>query len=131
MVRVLLRNPRIVLTPVLRADLLAGDIGSRLIAILAAIGRGHTVVVTALRSDPAPGTNREAGRAMDIGAVGGQRCDGRRTGGCARLVRELAVVEGPLRATELIYCWDPGGPADARGFARADRCDHIRWGLDG
>ena len=49
---------------------------------------------------------------------------------CARLVRELAAVEGPLRSTELIYCWDPDGPADPRGFARADHCDHIHWGLD-
>jgi len=43
-------------------------------------------------------------------------------------VRELAAVEGPLRSTELIYCWDPDGPADPRGFARADHCDHIHWG---
>jgi hypothetical protein len=45
-------------------------------------------------------------------------------------VRELAAVHGPLRATELIYCWDPDGPADPRGFARADHCDHIHWGMD-
>jgi hypothetical protein len=37
-------------------------------------------------------------------------------------------MTGPLRSTELIDCWDPDGPADARGFARADRCDHIHWG---
>ena len=29
-----------------------------------------------------------------------------------------------------IYCWDPDGPADPRGFARADHCDHIHWGMD-
>jgi hypothetical protein len=33
--------------------------------------------------------------------------------------------------TELIYCWDPDGPADPRGFARADHCDQIHWGMDG
>lgn len=60
----------------------------------------HTVVITALRADHYPGTNHEAGR------------------------------EGPLRSTELIYCWDPDGPSDPRGFARADHCDHIHWGLD-
>jgi hypothetical protein len=100
-------------------------------ATLAAIGERHTVVITALRADYHPGTNHEGGRAMDIGAVDGQRCDGRRTGACAQLVRELAAVGGEMRATELIYCWDSDGPADPRGFARADHCDHVHWGLDG
>jgi hypothetical protein len=130
-VRGLLHDPRIVLTPVQRTDLLAGGIDPRLLATLAAIGERHTVVITALRADHHPGTNHEAGRAMDIGAVDGQRCDGRRTGACAQLVRELAAVEGQMRATELIYCWDSDGPADPRGFARADHCDHVHWGLDG
>ena len=130
-VRELLRNPRIMLTPVQRADLLAGGIDPRLVTTLAVIGRRHMVVITALQSDHYPGTNHEAGRAMDIGAVDGERCSGRRTGACAQLVRELAALEGPLRSTELIYCWDPDGPADPRGFARADHCDHIHWGLDG
>ena len=47
---------------------------------------------------------------MDIGAVDGEICRGARTGACADLVRELAALDGPLRATELIYCWDPDGP---------------------
>jgi hypothetical protein len=40
------------------------------------------------------------------------------------------AATGPLRSTELIYCWDPDGPSDPRGFARADHCDHIHWGMD-
>jgi hypothetical protein len=68
--------------------------------------------------------------AMDIGAVDGEVCRGARTGACAKLVRELAGVTGSLRSTELIYCWDPDGPAEPRGFARADHCDHIHWGMD-
>ena len=67
---------------------------------------------------------------MDIGAVDGEICTGIRHGSCAQLVRELAAVESPLRSTELIYCWDPDGPVDPRGFARADHCDHIHWGMD-
>ena len=47
---------------------------------------------------------------MDIGAVDGEICRGGRRGACAQLVRELAAVEGRLRSTELIYCWDPDGP---------------------
>jgi hypothetical protein len=35
-----------------------------------------------------------------------------------------------LRSTELIYCWDPDGPSDPRGFARADHCDHVHVGFD-
>ena len=48
----------------------------------------------------------------------------------AGLEGTLAAMTGPLRSTELIYCWDPDGPADPRGFARADHCDHIHWGMD-
>jgi hypothetical protein len=129
-VRELLANLRVVLTPVQRADLLAGRIDPRLVTTLAAIGRRHSVVITALASDHYPGTNHEAGRAMDIGAVDGEVCSGGRRGACAQLAHELAAVEGELRSTELIYCWDPDGPGDPRGFARADHCDHIHWGMD-
>lgn len=131
-----LHNPRITLTGVQRSDLRSGTIDPRLVATLAWIGRRHSVTITALKSDhsrfTAGGTvsNHAAGRAMDIGAVDGEVCRGTRTGRCADLVRELARVAGPLRSTELIYCWDPDGPGDPRGFARADHCDHIHWGMD-
>jgi hypothetical protein len=130
-VRELLENPRILLTPLQRADLQSGTIDERLLGTLAAIGRRHTVMITALKSDHYPGTNHEAGRAMDIGMVDGEICRGARTGPCADLVRELAAMEGPLRATELIYCWEPDSRDDPRGFARSDHCDHIHWGMDG
>jgi Transglycosylase SLT domain len=129
-VREILTNPRIILTPIQRADLQAGGIDARLLSTLAWIGRHHSVVITALRADHHPGTNHEAGRALDIGAVDGEICRGGHRGACAKLVRELAAVEGHLRSTELIYCWDPDGPADPRGLARADHCDHIHWGMD-
>jgi hypothetical protein len=131
-----LGDPRIVLTPLQRADFRAGLIDPRLVSALAAIARRHTVVITALRSDHSTYTvggalsNHSAGRAFDIGAVDGEVCRGTRSGACAKLVRDLAAAEGPLRSTELIYCWDPDGPADPRGFARADHCDHIHWGID-
>ena len=102
----------------------------------AAIARHHSIVVTALKSDHSTYTvdgnvsNHSAGRAMDIGAVDGEVCQGTRAGHCADLVRELAALKGPLRSTELIYCWDLDGP-DPRGFARADHCDHIHVGWDG
>ena len=70
-------------------------------------------------------------RSLAIGAVDSEICRGTRTGRCADLVRELAAMTGPLRSTELIYCWDPDGPSDPRGFARADHCDHMHVGWDG
>jgi hypothetical protein len=75
-------------------------------------------------------SNHFAGRAMDIGAVDGEICRGTHTGRCADLVHQLAAVSGELRSTELIYCFDPDGPGDPRGFARADHCDHIHVGWD-
>jgi hypothetical protein len=132
-----LREPRIVLTPIQRADLRGGLIDPRVVSILATVAAQHTIVITALRSDPSTKTvdgnlsNHAAGRAFDIGAVDGERCRGTRTGRCADLVCELAAMHGTLRSTELIYCWDPDVPADARGFARADHCDHIHVGWDG
>jgi hypothetical protein len=51
--------------------------------------------------------------------------------GCVDLVRELAAVTGPSRSSELIYFSKPDGPLDPGGFARADHCDQIHWGMDG
>ena len=132
-----LTGSRVTLTPIQRTDLRTGQIDPRVISTLAWIARRHTIIVTALKSDHSTLTvdgnvsNHSAGRAVDIGAVDGEICRGTRTGRCADLVRELAAVTGELRSTELIYCWDPDGPNDPRGFARADHCDHIHVGYDG
>ncbi|MDA0165652.1 lytic transglycosylase domain-containing protein [Solirubrobacter ginsenosidimutans] len=127
----------ITLTPIQRGDVRSGTLDPRVLAIMADMGKRHAIVVTALKSDHSTYTvdgnvsNHSAGRAMDIGAVDGEVCRGIRTGRCANLVHELAAMTGPLRSTELIYCWDPDGPDDPRGFARADHCDHIHVGWDG
>ncbi|MBE2317820.1 transglycosylase SLT domain-containing protein [Solirubrobacter sp. CPCC 204708] len=128
-VRELLDNRRLIFTVGQRADLRAGGFDARLLSTLAWIGERRSIVVTSLRADHSPGTNHEAGRAFDIGAVDGEVCRGGRRGACADLVRELAAVTGPTRSTELIYCWDPD-PADPGMFARGDHCDHIHWGMD-
>jgi hypothetical protein len=79
---------------------------------------------------PISGTNHEAGRAADIGAMDGVLCNGSRHGPCAEVVRELAVIEGEMRPTELIYAWDPD-PADPRDFADPiGHDDHIHVGWD-
>ena len=75
-------------------------------------------------------SNHSAGRAMDIGAVDGEICRGTRTGPAPSSCASSPRSPARCASTELIYCWDPDGPADPRGFARADHCDHIHWGMD-
>lgn len=129
-----LGNPRIQLTGIQRVDLATGLIDPRVVALLAWLGRSHALVVTALRSDHSLYTsegyvsNHAFGRAVDIGAVDGEACTGTRSGACGRLAVALAAVAGPLRSTELIYCFDPDGPLRPDAFARADHCDHIHIG---
>lgn len=136
-VAAVLRNPRIVLTGVQRVDLASGRIDPRVVALLGWIGRSHTLVVAALRSDHSVYTtegnisNHSVGRAVDIEAVDGEACTGTRSGACGRVAVAIAGITGPLHSTELIYCFDPDGPLSADGFARADHCDHIHVGYDG
>ena len=131
-----LDNPRIQLTGVQRVDLASGLIDPRPAVLLASIGRTHSLVVTALRSDHSYLTtsgfvsNHALGRAVDIGAVDGELCTGTRGGACGRLAVQLAAISGPLRSTELIYCFDPDGSSSSDAFARADHCDHIHAGYD-
>ena len=135
-VHAVLGNPHIELTGLQRVDLASGLIDRRVVALLAWLGRGHTFVVTSLRSDHSRHTNEgnlsnhTFGRAVDIGAVDGERCTGTRWGSCGRLAVAIAGIAGPLHSTELIYCFDPDGPLSADAFARADHCDHLHVGYD-
>lgn len=129
-----LSNPRITLRPCQRQDVQTRE-DPRVVSMLAWLGQHHSIIVTALKCDHFPGTNHNPsdgspGRAIDIGAVDGQICTGTPDGACGRLAVELAAIEGPMRSTELIYCFDPDGPADPRGFARADHCNHVHVGWD-
>ena len=135
-VAAVLGNPRIRLTGVQRVDLAKGLIDPRVVALLLWLGERHTIVVTSLRSDHSYFTasgfvsNHAHGRAVDIGAVDGESCTGTRAGACGRLAVEIAAIHGVLRSTELIYCFDPDGPLNSGGFARADHCDHVHAGYD-
>ena len=136
-VAAVLGNPRIQLTGIQRIDLATGLIDPRVVALLASLGRSHTLVVTALRSDhplytsEANVSNHAFGRAVDIGSVDGESCTGTRSGACGRLAVALATITGPLRSSELIYCFDPDGPLSPDAFARADHCNHIHAGYEG
>jgi hypothetical protein len=135
-VREVLGNPRIQLTGVQRVDLASGLIDSRVVQLLALIGRSHALVVTALRSNHSYYTdlgnvsNHALGRAADIGAVDGEICTGTRAGSCGRLAVALGALSGPHDPTELIYCFDPDGPTSPNGFARTDHCNHVHFGFD-
>jgi hypothetical protein len=132
----LLRNPRVLLTDIQRADVANGAIDARVVGVLALIGRTHTLLITALKSDHSYLTanrtvsNHAYGRAVDISAVDGESCTGTRTGRCGQLALGLAQLQGPLHSTELIYCFDADGPASPDAFARADHCRHIHIGYD-
>src|SRR3954451_10418381 len=136
-VQAFLSTPRVQLTASQVSDLRSGQIDPRVVSILAWMGRQHSIIVTALRSDHGALTvdgnvsNHSFGRAADIGAVDGQICTGTRSGKCGQMVDRLARITGPLRSTELIYCFDADGPSDPRGFARADPCNHLHVGWDG
>jgi murein DD-endopeptidase MepM/ murein hydrolase activator NlpD len=125
----LLRSKNLILSNDLeRRDLATGKIDPRIVAVLAMLVREHKVTVTALASDHDPGTNHEPGRAVDIGAIDGERCDGSRSGRCGQVAVQLGRIRGRYAITELIYCFDPGPGSGS--FARADHCDHIHAGYD-
>ena len=127
-----LRNRSVRLTPEMRADLRAGLIDPRVVATLAAAGEEHVIVVSSLLRPGDSDSNHSAGRAADIASVDGSSCyPARRRSPCGRLAMELGDVNGRMRSTELIFGFDPDGPADPRGFADPiGHNDHIHVGFD-
>ena len=112
------------------ADLRSGRISPKLVSLLSLIAQRHTFSIFALASDHNPGSNHEAGRAVDIWMVDGDNCyPPDKSGGCWELAQELDRLDGCLHPTELIYYFDPGPAPDS--FAKADHDDHIHAGFDG
>ena len=118
-------------------DIQSGAIDPRIINLLAAISQQHTITISALRSDHSQNTtsgnvsNHYYGRAMDIAAIDGVSCtDVSPDGPCGTIARQLGALPPGQEPTELIYCWDPDGPANPNGFAQADHCDHVHVGFD-
>ena len=119
-----------------KRDLDSGAIDPRIVGLIGAITQGHTITISALRSDHSMLTtsgsvsNHYFGRAMDISVVDGVSCtDTAPSAPCGVLGRSLALLPPPAHPTELIYCFDLDGPGPA--FARADHCDHLHVGFDG
>jgi hypothetical protein len=118
-------------------DLRSGAIDPRIMNLLGAISQQHEITISALRSDHSMNTssgnvsNHYYGRAMDIAAIDGVSCTNVSPDGpCGTIARQLGALPPGQEPTELIYCWDPDGPANPNGFAQADHCDHIHVGFD-
>jgi len=117
-------------------DLQRGAIDPRVIALIGAISQEHTIRISSLRSDHGQYTtsgnvsNHYYGRAVDIAAIDGVPCTVTDLDGpCGIIARSLAALPPGQKPTELIYCFDPDGPAP-EGFAAADHCDHIHAGFN-
>jgi Transglycosylase SLT domain len=118
-------------------DIQSGAIDPRILNILGAISQQHEIRISALRSDHSKFTssgnvsNHYYGRAMDIAAIDGVPCtDVSPDGPCGTIARQLGALPAGQEPTELIYCFDPDGPANSNGFAQADHCDHVHVGFD-
>jgi hypothetical protein len=118
-------------------DIKSGAIDPRIINLLGAISQQHTITISALRSDhpkyASSGnvSNHYYGRAMDIAAIDGVSCtDVSPDGPCGTIARQLGALPAGQEPTELIYCFDPDGPANPNGFAQADHCNHVHVGFD-
>jgi hypothetical protein len=117
-------------------DLQRGAIDPRVVALIGAISQEHTILISSLRSDHSRNTtsgnvsNHFFGRAVDIAAIDGVPCTVTDIDGpCGIIARSLAALPPGQKPTELIYCFDPDGPAP-EGFAAADHCDHIHAGFN-
>lgn len=129
----LLNNPRVTLTSNARADLEAGVVDSRIVALLDAISRRYTIGVSVFKTGHSMRTrsgsisNHYYGRAADIFFVDGGPV---RVSNAAaeRLVLELAGIDGPLRPDELGHPF--GAIGFPGGFTDADHSDHVHIAFD-
>ena len=117
-------------------DIDTGAIDPRIIGLIGAISRQHSITISSLRSDHSMLTvngsvsNHYYGRAMDIAAVDGVSCtDVSVSSPCSVLGRTLTLLPVGARPTELIWCFDLDGAGPA--FADPGHCDHLHAGYDG
>jgi hypothetical protein len=128
----LLTDSRVGLSPGARADLAAGAVDGRVVAVLGYLARTHTLEVSVLRTGHAEfvaGTARVSnhfyGRAADVVSVDGEAVAAA-SASARRAVLELLAAPAPLRPDEL------GSPfaVDAPGaFSDAAHRDHLHVGF--
>jgi len=114
------------------ADLRAGRIDPRVIALLDHLSREHQITVSSMRSDHGTYTaggsvsNHAVGRAVDIAAVDGQPV-GPGNAAARKLAESLASLDPRLRPTEIGTPWALEGPAY---FTDADHQNHLHLAYD-
>jgi hypothetical protein len=128
----LLDNPNVELDAAGVADLRAGRIDARIIAVLEEVSRRHRVTVSAMLSDHGVRTaggsisNHHFGRAADIAAIDGQPVSPGNAAARA-LAESLLRLDPAIRPTELGSPWALGDPA---AFTDGDHQDHIHVAYD-
>ncbi|MDQ3647307.1 MAG: lytic transglycosylase domain-containing protein [Actinomycetota bacterium] len=131
--REVLANKNITVYPGGQQDLRSGVIDSRVTGLLLALAKDHRVTVTSLKSGHSQLTasgnvsNHSSGRAVDIGAIDGVSCTNVSRGGpCGKVAQKVGRISGSAKASEVIFCFDPGPTPQT--FALSDHCDHIHVG---
>jgi hypothetical protein len=129
----LLNSPRVTLTSNARADLEAGVVDSRIVALLDAISRRYEIGIGVFKTGHSMRTrsgsisNHYFGRAVDITFVsGGPVSDLNRA--ARQIVMSLAAIQGDLRPDELGHPFTDLSVVG--GFSDADHRDHIHVGFD-
>lgn len=128
--------PGLALSPEAAADIAAGTIDGRVVAVLAWMAERHRIAVSVLRtghSEYVAGTERVSnhyeGRAADIAVVDGEPVT-TESQAARRLVVDLEQLPGPLAPSEIGEPWaalagpTPGGAA----FSDAGHRNHIHVG---
>jgi len=129
----ILNNPRITLTSNARADLEAGIVDSKIVALLDAISRRYTIGVTVFKSGHSIRTrsgsisNHYYGRAVDLFYVNGVPVSASNSAARA-LVSALASLDPAARPGEVGHPFSD--LAFLGSFTDADHRDHIHIGLD-
>ena len=128
----LLDNQRVELDAAGIADLKAGRIDPRIVAVLGEVGRDHDIVVSSMRSDhpqlTAGGSvsNHSHGRAVDIAMVDGKPVNASNEAARA-LILGLSRLDPAMRPDEIGSPWAMPGPEH---FTDADHQDHLHIGFD-
>lgn len=132
--RSVLQSPRVILSPRARADLAAGVVDPRVVAVLATLAQRHTIGVSVFRSGHSrfvAGTRRESnhygGRAVDIATIDGRPVTAAHPGARA-ITAWLATLQGPLRPTEVGSPFADFAGRAAGHFSDAAHRDHLHLG---
>ncbi len=128
-------NTRLTLSDPARADLVAGLVDARIVAVLGQALEKHRIEVTVFvtgHSRYVKGTSKVSnhvdGRAADIVSVDGAEVSPNNAAARA-LIDELFAMDSAVRPTELGGPWDVDGP-EGIGFTDSGHNSHLHVGFD-